>query len=724
MPREAPESPPPGTDTASLIASHDWERTPLGRRESWPASLGTVLRLMLSSRYAMWLGWGPDLAFFYNDAYAEQTLGAKHPWALGRPASEVWAEVWEDVRRRVERVVGTGESTWDEGLFLMLERNGYPEETYHTFSYSPAPGDAPGEIAGLFCVVIEETERVIGARRIAFLRELAAALAPTTSVARVMEAAADVLVAASKDIPFSLVYLFDESGETARLVAQTGFAGPHPFTPETLSARAPSPWPLAAGAADPERIVLPTDVVWPTGAWKLSPKHALVVPILAPGQTRPAGLFVAGLSPHRPLDNGLESFVQLVVGAIASARVSALALEDARRRADGLAEIDRAKDEFLATMSHELRTPLNAILGWAKLLHGGSRDGSTDPQQLAHGLAVIERNAQTQARIVGDLLDISRIISGKLRLTVQRVDVAAVVLAAVDVVRQAADARGVRLEVELPPDTGMMVGDGDRLQQIVWNLLSNAVKFTPRGGLVTVRAERRASTIVLTVTDTGVGIAPEDLPLVFERFKQGDSSTTRAHGGLGLGLSIVRQLAEAHGGTADAHSEGRGLGARLSVTLPIRAVFVDEEGEPFVTPPAEPSPAARPGASRALAGLRAIIVDDEVDSRDLLAMVLEHEGAVVTSKSDADEVLAEIADDRFDVLVSDIGMPGKDGHMLVREVRARGLRLPAVALTAYVRSEDAAKALAAGYQRHLPKPVDATELVKVIGALVGRRSAG
>jgi CheY-like chemotaxis protein/anti-sigma regulatory factor (Ser/Thr protein kinase) len=332
---------------------------------------------------------------------------------------------------------------------------------------------------------------------------------------------------------------------------------------------------------------------------------------------------------------------------------------------------------------------------------------------------VIQRNAETQARLVSDLLDVSRIVSGKLRLTVQKVSVATVVHAAVDVVRQAADAKGVRLVLDLDPDLGSILGDPDRLQQIVWNLLANAVKFTPASGSVTVAAFRADSMVSIRVEDTGAGVSSEDLPFIFERFRQVDSSTTRAHGGLGLGLAIVRHLAEAHGGTVAAVSDGIGRGATFTVSLPLRAVFIEAEVAKEDGAPSEPSSAAMASSANRLNGAGLLVVDDDEDSLDLLRVVLEGAGASVNTASSARVALEKSATRRFDLVVSDIGMPEMDGYAFMRSLRQRHPDVPAIALTAYARAEDAERAHQAGYQHHIAKPVDADELVAIIERLLG-----
>jgi len=366
------------------------------------------------------------------------------------------------------------------------------------------------------------------------------------------------------------------------------------------------------------------------------------------------------------------------------------------RSREALERVNRAKDEFLATMSHELRTPLNAIAGWTTLLR---RDPS-DVKQVAHGLEVIERNAKTQIRIINDLLDVSRIINGKLQLAMTRMEVSPVVHAAAEVVRPAAEGKGVRLVIDVDPEVGETVADGDRLQQIIWNLLINAVRFTPRGGRITVTADRRDSAILLRVADTGVGISPDNLPHIFERFRQVDSSTTRTHGGLGLGLAIVRHLAEAHGGTVSAESEGLGHGATFTVRLPIRAT-------------AEATREVAQAASAPdLAGVSVLVVDDEPDALELVRVVLEAAGARVAVAKSANEALG--MNDAFDLIVSDIGMPQVDGYTYIQRVRSRnsGGGPPAIALSAYARVEDVQRALRAGFQEHLSKPIDQRKLLE------------
>ncbi|HEX7317257.1 MAG TPA: PAS domain-containing protein [Pyrinomonadaceae bacterium] len=380
---------------------------------------------------------------------------------------------------------------------------------------------------------------------------------------------------------------------------------------------------------------------------------------------------------------------------------------------------NRLKDEFLATLSHELRTPLTAILGWSKLL----ADGQVNPDKTADAFGAIYRNARTQAQLIDDLLDVSRVITGKLRIEVVPLNLGAVVEAAAAVVRPAATAKRVELNVNADADDLTVNGDPARLQQVVWNLLSNAVKFTHAGGRVEACVRRAGSQMEVAVSDTGQGIEPEFLPHVFERFRQADMGTTRRHAGLGLGLAIVRHLVELHGGTVTAESEGEGKGSTFTVRLPVRAVR--DAGRPAVhaEQPARVEAFDAPAAATALEGVKVLVVDDESDARRLLTEVLTRRGAEVLTAVSAAEALEMLQAWRPHVLLSDIGMPDGDGYELIRRVRElpeeRGGRTPAAALTAYAGPRDRARALAEGYQLHVAKPVEPAELTAAVAALAG-----
>lgn len=397
---------------------------------------------------------------------------------------------------------------------------------------------------------------------------------------------------------------------------------------------------------------------------------------------------------------------------ITAQRAAEQAQRDAERERLRAESANRMKDEFLATVSHELRTPLTAILGWARIL----RDSNYDRVRVTKGVEIIERNARAQVRIVEDILDISRIITGKVKLELVPIDPRLVIEAAVSTLESTAGAGGVELQVRMDPELGSVLGDGERLQQVLWNLLSNAIKFTPGGGKVEVVARREGEALEIAVRDTGRGIAPGFLPHVFERFRQDDTSSTRSIGGLGLGLAIVRQLVELHRGTVTADSDGHGRGSTFTVHLPT-----------FHGPPLPPPPlpiATSPEQKVALIGLCLLVVDDEQDTRDLLTTIFEASGARVTAVGSAREGLAQLQAGGVDLLVSDISMPGEDGFWLIHRVRActdaRLQRMPALALTAYARAEDRHRVHGAGFQVYLSKPIHPEELVKVVGDLAAR----
>lgn len=400
------------------------------------------------------------------------------------------------------------------------------------------------------------------------------------------------------------------------------------------------------------------------------------------------------------------------------ARTKLLASEkSARREAE---EANRLKDEFLATISHELRTPLTAIVGWATLM----RSGDLDAKAASRAVEVIYRNANSQTQLISDLLDVARIISNKIVLSISSVSLSSVLEAAIDAVRPEAESKGVLVESTIEPEFPSIPGDAERLQQIIWNLMSNAIKFTPTGGHVSVQLRKVENDAVISVRDSGIGIDPQFLPHVFDRFRQANAATTRVHGGLGLGLSIVRELAQLHDGTVQVHSDGQGKGAVFTVRLPLvgpRSLNV-RDAEARVSHTLEKL--AMPDASAALRGLKILVVDDEQDTRDFVRAVLERCGSDVRTATSAQEALAFIEANRPDFLISDVGMPEEDGFSLIRKLRAlpadRGGETPAVALTAFARADDRLRLLRSGFQIHIPKPVEPAELVVAIASIAGK----
>ena len=438
-------------EVVRLMRTFDWTKTDLGPAGGWAQSLKTAVRIMLDSRYAMWLGWGPNLTFLYNDAYAKMTLGPKHPWALGRSAREVWREIWNDIGPRAEAVLRTGQATWDEGLLLFLERMGFPEETYHTFSYSPVPDDK-GAIGGMLCVVTEDTERTIGERRLRTLRELSARTnEETKSVEETCRITARILGANPHDVPFALLYLLDASDRQAHLAAIAGIEPETPASPSSVElGTAQDSWSFEVvrhtGAAL-ERSDLPHTVgALQAGAWPEPIKQAVVLPVGKPGQVRPTGFLVVGVSPRLPFDEGYRGFLDMLAAQVASAIGNARAYEEERKRAEALAELDRAKTIFFSNVSHEFRTPLTLMLD--PLVEALRDPVSTSDPAHKERLEFAYRNSRRLLKLVNSLLDFSRIEGGRMEASYEPTDVAAVTAELAGVFRSAMEQARLILHVD------------------------------------------------------------------------------------------------------------------------------------------------------------------------------------------------------------------------------------------------------------------------------------
>ena len=550
------------------LAAVDWASTPLGPVEEWPQSLVTAVNILLSSQFSMWMAWGPELTFFCNAAYRRDTLGSKYPWALGRPASEVWAEIWVDISPRIERVLSAGEATWDEALMLLLERSGYSEESFHTFSYSPLRDEA-ANVVGMLCVVSEDTERIIGERRMATLRDLGSDPSVVRTERQMLDFAADQLAGNPYDLPFTLTYLFDDDGD-ARLAGVSGITPGHPAAPETIPRSGPSIWPvekLAQGDSD----VIELDggaPDLPTGAWREPPAQALVVPLLQQGGA-PLGFLVAALNRHRRFDDAYRGFVELVAGHMAAAVGSARSYQAQQQRAEALAELDRAKTAFFSNVSHEFRTPLTLILGPVDELLG--RATGVD-EQARQELELIRRNGLRLAKLVNTLLDFSRIQAGRMQAHFEPADLPSVTAELASVFRSAIDRAGLTLTVDCPPLDQPVHLDRQMWEKVVLNLLSNALKYTFEGA-ITVRVGREDTDAVVVVTDTGIGIPVAEMPRLFERFHRIENARARSTEGSGIGLALVKELVGLHGGTITADSQ-EGVGTTFTVRLPFGAAHL------------------------------------------------------------------------------------------------------------------------------------------------------
>jgi PAS domain S-box-containing protein len=741
------------------LAAVDWEATLLGPPHGWPQSLQTAVSILLSSRFPMWMAWGPDLTFFCNAAYRRDTLGQKYPWALGRPAREVWTEIWDDIGPRIDAVLATGEATWDEALLLFLERSGYPEESYHTFSYSPLRDDSDA-VVGMLCVVSEETERVIGERRMATLRDLGSDPSVVRTEEEMLTFAGQQLSHNPRDLPFTLTYLFQPDG-TARLAESTGLPAGHPAAPVRLPADTGDTedagdtgdtgdtentvWPVTALARGESAVL---DLVGgpyralPAGQWPEPPARALAVPLLQQGSA-PNGFLVAGLNRYRPLDESYRGFVDLVAGHIAAGVSSARSYQAQQQRAEELAELDRAKTIFFSNISHEFRTPLTLIMGPVEELRTQFDGG--DPR-VREELEAVHRNGLRLGKLVNSLLDFSRIEAGRMQARYEPVDLAAVTAELASVFRSAVDKAGLTFEVDCRPLDEPVHLDRGMWEKVVLNLLSNALKFTFQGSVrVAVRAEDGQA--VVTVADTGIGVPENEMPRLFERFHRIETARSRSNEGSGIGLALVRELVGLHGGTITADSaegEGTCFTVRLpfgTAHLPADAVVptastgaVSATAEPYVLEAlrwlpehaADPAPmvptsdGAAAYTSGPVVSARVLIADDNADMRGYLSRILRGAGYQVRSVSDGYEALQAVRTDAPDLVVSDVMMPRLDGLSLVRELRAdpRTAALPVLLLSARAGQEASIEGLQAGADDYLVKPFAAAELLARVRANV------
>ncbi len=730
----------------------DWMSTPLGPVEGWPQSLRTAVNILLASRFSMWMAWGPELTFFCNAAYRRDTLGRKYPWALGRPASEVWAEIWADIGPRIETVLSTGEATWDEALMLILERSGYPEETYHTFSYSPLR-DEEARVVGMLCVVSEDTDRVIGERRMATLRDLGSDPSVVRTERQMLDFAAGQLAGNLYDLPFTLTYLFGDDGD-ARLAGVSGIAHGHPAAPETLALSGYSLWPVEKPShGEPELVELDGGSPHlPTGAWHAPPAQALVVPLQQQGAA-PLGFLIAALNRHRPLDDGYRGFVELVAGHIAAGVGSARSYQAQQQRAEELAELDRAKTTFFSNVSHEFRTPLTLILGPVDELR--SRANGLD-QQARHELDLIHRNGLRLAKLVNTLLDFSRLQAGRMQAKFEPVDLSALTGELASVFRSALERAGLTFTVDCPPLDEPVYLDREMWEKVVLNLLSNAFKFTFEGS-ITVRVGREdtdADTYAsVTVTDTGIGVPAAEMPRLFERFHRIETARARSTEGSGIGLALVKELVGLHGGTITADSQ-EGTGTTFTVRLPFGAAQLSDDelagppgtrtisgviAEPYVQEALRWLPtdtnaasdsrsdasttatmtavtAAESGGERA----RVLVADDNADMREYLTDLLQAHGYEARGVADGQQALEAIGAQLPDLVISDVMMPRLDGLQMLAALRKdpRTGALPVLLLSARAGQEASIQGLLAGADDYLVKPFAAAELLARVRANV------
>jgi len=720
-----------GGELGRLARAHDWAATSLGPAADWPRSLKTAVRIMLTSRQPIWIGWGPELVYLYNDPY-KTIIGGKHPWALGKPTATVWSEIWRDIEPLLATAMA-GDGTYVENQLLIMERNGYPEETYYTFSYSPIPGD-DGAPAGIICANTDETRRVIGERQMALLREVAARSADARSPEQACLQCIEALATDPHDVPFALAYLAAPGEERMRLVAATGIAAGHAAVPEFL---APDDvlWGAVAAGDPVPRALDPQRGPWPAGAWQEPSREAVVLPLAATGESGSQGMLVVGLSPVRLFDAGYRDFLQLVAKQVAAGVANAQAWEAERRRAEALAAIDRAKTAFFSNVSHEFRTPLTLMLG---PLEDALAERAGLPQQHVQRLDVAHRNSLRLLRLVNTLLDFSRIEAGRAEATFQPTALAEFTRELASNFETVTSRAGLALDIDCAPLPQPVHVDQGMWEKVVLNLLSNAFKFTFEGR-ITVRMAPSAdgAHAVLEVADTGVGVPPHELPRLFERFHRIQGQQSRSFEGSGIGLALVQELVRQHGGSIEAES-APGKGTTFRVAIPFgrahvppgqllaeagigardaaRAdAFVDEalrwlpdtdtrvaiDGE-------EPHPpTAAPGARA-----RIVVADDNADMREYIARLLAARWDVVTVEN-GEQALAAIRAARPDLVLTDVMMPELDGFGLLRAVRADPELgdLPVVMLSARAGEEARVGGLEAGADDYLVKPFSARELV-------------
>ncbi|HEX8000945.1 MAG TPA: PAS domain S-box protein [Pyrinomonadaceae bacterium] len=679
-----------------------------------------------------------------NDAIIGKTLeGIVTNW--NKSAQQMYGYSEEEIIGQPISVIVPQECAGELTKILERIRNGEPVNYLETVrvrkdgtrinvSISVSPiRNSTGRIIGAATIARDITERIRlfereqearataerAASRTARLQAITAALSEALTPAQVAAVVLEQVVPALGARAGSVVLLTDR-GDELEILDAVGI--PPNLVDKWQRFPLSQQVPLAVAVSTGELVVLENLEARDKEFPNLISMHALTgnqalaaVPLIVDG--RAVGAMGLSFEEAKRFSDEDRAFMLAIARQCAQA-ITRARLYEAERRSRAEAEIaNRTKDEFLATLSHELRTPLTAMLGWTRLL----RTSNLDEPTTEHALETVERNARAQAQLIEDLLDVSRIITGKVRLEVHPVELVPLIEAAVDGMRPAAEAKSIHLQTELDARAGAVSGDAARLQQVVWNLVSNAVKFTGRGGRIIVGLERSDSQLQITVKDTGEGIKAEFLPYVFDRFRQADGSTTRTHGGLGLGLAIVRHLVELHGGTVSAESEGEGLGSTFTVTLPLLSVLTTTSAQQSSASDGDDGHAAH---ALLLNNLRVLVVDDEPDARELLAIVLEKQGANVRAVSSAQEALDAIGTLKPDVLVSDIGMPHDDGYTLMRKVRAlpaeQGGTTPAIAVTAYAGNNAREMTLAAGFQTHLAKPIDPTELLKAIVKLVGK----
>ncbi len=717
-----------GGEMGALLRAHNWAATPIGPVSAWPQSLRTAVGLLLDSHYPMYIAWGPHFTQLYNDGYRPILGSKKHPAAIGQSTRECFAEIWDFIGPMFERVMAGGDATYLEDQLLAMDRHGYIEECYFTFCYSAIRDEAAG-VGGVFVTVTENTGRVLGERHLHVLRDLGAIGTDAKTAQAVLHAATQVLANDPHDFPFSLLYLLDDATGTAELAGRTGL-------PEQHAAVNANSWPLQEVARTGKAVHI-TDLADRIGSvvcepWPEELVEAIALPITL--QERTVGVLVSGISARRRLDADYRDFLKLVAGHIASAIANARAHEEEKRRADALAELDRAKTAFFNNVSHEFRTPLTLMLGPLEELLA---DQSLPDTQRA-ALETAHRNALRQLRLVNTLLDFARLEAGRIQACYQPTDLATLTADLASSFRSAVEKAGLSLVIDVEPTTEPVYVDADMWEKIVLNLLSNAFKHTFEG-TIRVSLCARGSQVELSVADSGIGIAREDLELIFNRFHRVKGVRARSHEGTGIGLTLVRELVQLHGGDIDVQSEV-GKGTTFTVRVPLGTAHLPAAR---IGAPREQAPTglgATPFVQEALRWLpgerefseslppvtvwhpetsssRIIIADYNLDLRESLMRLLEPYWQV-QAVADGAAALEAARATLPDLVLADVMMPGLDGFELLRELRADPLTsdLPVVLLSARAGEEARVEGLGAGADDYIVKPFGARELIARLSA--------
>lgn len=742
---------PGGGEMGALIRAFDWARSEIGPEPAWPTSLRTMVGVALANRFPMLLWWGPHLVQIYNDAY-RPILGDKHPAALGARGAEVWAEIWHIIGPQAESVLAGAPATWNENLLLPMKRKGYLEETYFTFSYGAVPDDA-GSVGGVLVTCQETTEQVRAERQLKMQRDLGARGLDAKSSEDACRTAASILSDNDADIPFALLYLLGENTAEATLVASVGldgYEGPGKPLSVAVTGNGDS-WPLGA-VSEAGRLEIVSDVqrrfgLMPSGRWPTPPEQAVVLRLASAGQTQPYGFLIAGVNPLRALDARYEDLFRLTAEQIGTAIAGAVALEQERKRADALAELNRAKTAFFSNVSHEFRTPLTLMLGPADDLLSGAHGQVGDTQRAQ--LELLRRNALRLERLVNALLEFSRLEAGRVQATYEAVDLSALTRDIASSFRAAIERAGLKFDVDCPALSEAAYVDVGMWEQIVLNLLSNALKFTFEG-TIALTLHERGDRLILCVEDTGVGVRADDVPKLFERFYRIEGVRSRTHEGSGIGLALVQELVRLHGGTITAESS-YGTGTAFSAMIPKGSLHLPKQHlgkkqaqqsttvSTFVEealrwlPSAEPAPrepqatgtdmvidalsTAAAAASTQLSSARVLVADDNTDMRDYLRRVLEGR-FVVETVADGRAALDAARARRPDVLLTDVMMPQLDGVRLLKTLRDDPATrdIPVIMLSARADEESRLEGLKAGADDYLVKPFSTRELVARVAA--------